>query len=68
MLLPDIFNNENSQRIDYLCCIYLLVECSKQGKNDLWLVTDIFFLVTGLVANAALLWLLFKEMRKLSAS
>lgn len=62
---PDIFSGGGSQ-VDFLHNI--MVDCSQLSWIDIWLAANIFILVTGAVANAALLCMFCMERRMLSAS
>ncbi|KAK9525476.1 hypothetical protein VZT92_016176 [Zoarces viviparus] len=42
--------------------------CRENGWENVWFATDIFILITGVVANVALLWLFLREKKSLSAS
>ncbi|XP_036978399.1 G-protein coupled receptor 4-like [Acanthopagrus latus] len=46
----------------------VFVHCPSEGLAVTWFVMDIVILVTGLAANAALLWLFLRERKTLSAS
>lgn len=64
--LPRIFSNSITSKDKYLDAIYMY--CSKQGWAHIWFITDIVILVTGVLANAALLWLFLRERKSLSTS
>ncbi|XP_034433763.1 G-protein coupled receptor 15-like [Hippoglossus hippoglossus] len=42
--------------------------CDSQGWDNIWYVLDMVLVITGVVANAALLWLFLMERKSLSAS
>ncbi|KAM6961560.1 uncharacterized protein LKV04_020577 [Tautogolabrus adspersus] len=42
--------------------------CDEIGWQEIWFVCDIFILITGVLANTALLWLFLRERKPLSAS
>ncbi|XP_060886276.1 P2Y purinoceptor 1-like [Labrus mixtus] len=42
--------------------------CDEIGWHEIWWISDIFFLFTGVLANTALLWLFLQERKPLSAS
>ncbi|XP_041833734.1 G-protein coupled receptor 183-like [Melanotaenia boesemani] len=58
--------SHDKPKTDYFQVI--AIACLNQSWKQIWYTADIFILITGLMANAALLWLLFRERRKLSAS
>ncbi|GLD48114.1 P2Y purinoceptor 1-like protein [Lates japonicus] len=56
----DIFSN--------MIQVNVKVPCSRKQWDEIWTYMDMFILITGVVSNAALLWLLLRERKSLSAS
>ena len=63
---PESFNEVVASKDKRLDAIFK--KCLEDGWEETWLFTDLFILVTGLLANVALLWLFLWERKSLSAS
>ncbi|KAM7366909.1 hypothetical protein PAMP_014845 [Pampus punctatissimus] len=60
------FSSMMESKPKYIGAITML--CRKQSWSDIWKAADVFILISGVMANAALLWLFLRERKSLSAS
>lgn len=64
--LPESVSNIMMSASQHL--ILMIIEHCELKWSDTWFAIDIIILITGMVANVALLWLFLRERKSLSAS
>lgn len=63
---PEILSNMITENDKFITDIFS--RCHTEGWGNMWFVSDILTLVTGVVANIALLWLFLRDRKSVSAS